>query len=149
MTPSELLSEVDRILETSKTALLATLDSRGAPTMRWMTPRRLRTRPGSLFAVTHRESAKIGDIQKDPRVTWLVQLASLTQIITLRGQARVVDDLSLLNEFLEATGKDLFMVWHMHPNTERPQLTVIETRIETASRFDSLTATTESFAFDR
>lgn len=147
MTPTELLGEVDRILAEAKTALLATLDAEGRPHMRWMTPARLRGRPGHLYAVTEAASAKLGEIQRDPRVTWLVQRASLNEIITLRGRAVVVDDALLLNEFLEAAGKDLFMVWRLQPSRERPQLKIIETAIERASRFDAGTGVTVDLGF--
>ena len=147
MTPTELLGEVDRILEESKTALFATLDAQGRPQLRWMTPRQLRGRPGRIYAVTELGTPKSAEIRRDPRVTWLVQRASLAQVITLRGRAAVVEDPSLLNEFLEASGKDLFMVWHLHPAQDRPQLAVIETVLEDASRFDATFGKTENFTF--
>lgn len=142
MTPTELLGEVDRILEETKTALLATLDSQGLPHLQWMTPRRLRDRPEHLYAVTEAGTAKIAEIRRDPRVTWLVQRASLTEVITLRGRASVAEDPTLLRDFLEAAGKNLFMVWHLNPARARPQLVVIETTLEEASRFDAGTGET-------
>lgn len=148
MTPTALLGEIDRILEESKTALLATLDSGGCPHLRWMTPRRLRGRPGHLYTVTELGAAKIPEIRREPRVTWLIQRAALTEVITLRGRAVVVEDPTLLKDFLEAAGRDLFMVWHLHPARERPQLAVIETAIEEASRFDATTGATTNFVFD-
>jgi pyridoxamine 5'-phosphate oxidase len=146
MSPTELLGEVDRILEESKTALLATVDSLGRPRLRWMTPRRLRGRPGHLYTVTDLGASKVPEIRHDPRVTWLVQRASLSEVITLRGRAVVVEDPSLLAEFLEAAGKDLFMVWHLQPTQRRPELAV-ETVIEEASRFDAGSGGTTTFAF--
>lgn len=148
MTPTELLGEVDRILEESKTALLATLDAQGRPQLRWMTPRRLRGRPGSLYSVTELGAPKIAEVRRDPRVTWLVQRASLSEVITLRGRAAVVEDPTLLNEFLEAAGKDLFMVWHLHPAEARPQLAIVETVLEDASRFDATLGRTVTFTFE-
>lgn len=144
MTPIEVLGEVDRILDESKTALLATLDSRGHPHLRWMTPRRLRDRPGHLYAVTERGAAKVAEIRHEPRVTWLVQRASLDVVITVRGHAIVVEEPALLNDFLEAAGKDLFVLWHLHPAHVRPQLVLIETAIEEASRFHAGTGETTS-----
>jgi len=148
MTPTELLGEVDRILEESKTALLATVDADGRPQLRWMTPRRLRGRPRSLYTVTELGAPKIAELRRDPRVTWLVQRASLSQVITLRGRAGVVEDPTLLNEFLEAAGKDLFMVWHLNPARARPQLAVVETVLEDASCFDATLGSTATFTFE-
>lgn len=144
MTPLEVLGEVDRLLDESKTALLATLDARGRPQLRWMTPRRLRDRPGYLYAVTERAAPKVAEIRHEPRVTWLIQRASLDVVITLRGHAVVLEEPPLLSEFLETAGKDLYMVWHLHPASERPQLVVIETAIEEASRFHAGTGETTS-----
>lgn len=137
MTPTELLAEVDRILDESKTALLATVDPDGRPQLRWMTPRRLRDRPGHLYTVTEIGAAKVAELRRDPRVTWLVQRPALTEVITLRGRATVLDEPTLLREFLEAAGKELFMIWHLHRSHERPQFVVIETALEEASRFQA------------
>ena len=148
MTPTELLGEVDRILEESKTALLATVDPEGRPNLRWMTPRRLRGRAGRLYAVTELAGGKVAEIRRDPRVTWLIQRPQLNEVITLRGRAVVVEDSSLLNELLEAAGKDLFMVWHLHPAPEHPRFAVLETTLEAASRFDAATGATATFTFE-
>lgn len=148
MTPTELLGEVDRILQESKTALLATLDAQGRPQLRWMTPRRLRGRARHLYAVTEANAPKIAEIRHDPRVTWLVQRPTLKEVITLRGRAVAVEDPTLLQEFLEAAGSDLFMVWHLHPPHERPRLAVVETTIESASRFDGASGGTVSFTLE-
>lgn len=147
MSPSELLNEVDRILEESKTALLATVGPDGRARVRWMTPRRIKARPGCLCAVSEAASAKVDQIRQNPLVTWSIQRATLNEVITLRGSAAVVEDPGLLREFLEAVGKDLFMVWHLHPSTAHPHLVVIRTVIEEAERLDALAGRTERFAF--
>jgi general stress protein 26 len=148
MTPNELLVEVDQILEDSKTALLATVDERGQPCLRWMTPRRLKTLPNLLCAVCEVGSTKVEHIRRRPEVTWLVQRASLDTVITLRGRSSVIEDAAMLQEFLDVAARDLFVIWRLHPPGANNPFAMIETVIETASRFDSLTGKTTEFRFD-
>ena len=147
MTPNELLIAIDHLLEDAKAALLATIGPDGRPHLRWMTPRRLKATPHLLTTVSEASAAKVAQIRLDPRVTWIVQTASLNEIVTIEGRARVIDDPTALQEFLEAAGKDLFMVWHLHPAATHPHLVVIETEIDTATRLDSRTGATEHFTF--
>lgn len=147
MTPTELLSEIDRILEDSKTALLATVDSQGRPSLRWMTPRRIKVRPAYLYCASEVATRKVEEIRSNPVVAWTIQRPTLSEVITVSGRAAVLEEPIILQEFLEAVGKDLFMVWRLHPAQERPRLVVIETVLETATRLDSLTGKTQTFTF--
>jgi pyridoxamine 5'-phosphate oxidase len=147
MTPNELLSTLDRSLEDAKTGVLTTLDTDGRPRMRWMTPRRIKGRPRFLYTVSEAHAAKVGEIKADPRVSWLVQPSSLREVLSFDGRATVVDDPTLLQEFLEAVGKDLFMVWHLHPAQTRPHFVVIETALERGARLDARTGAIHSVTF--
>ena len=156
MSPTDLLSEVDRILEESKTALLATVGVDGRARLRWMTPRRIKVRPGYLYCASEAETVKVDHVRHNPNVTWTIQRATLNEVIALRGHAVVLDEPGLLQEFLEAVGKDLFMVWRLHPlqstpttgtRSPRPHLVVIETAIEEAERLDCLSGKTTRYAF--
>lgn len=153
MSPTDLLSEIDRVLEEAKTALLATVGPDGHARLRWMTPRRIKVRPAYLYCVSEADTVKVEHIHRNPKVTWMIQRATLNEVVAVRGHAVVLDEPSLLQEFLEAVGKDLFMVWRLHPShsegerVTRPHLVVIETAIEEAERFDALTGQTARFTF--
>ncbi|MGA2447806.1 MAG: pyridoxamine 5'-phosphate oxidase family protein [Polyangiaceae bacterium] len=148
MTPKELLVEIDRILEDSKTALLATVDEAGRPCLRWMTPRRLKTLPTHLCAVCEVGTSKVDQIRHHPEVAWQIQRPTLDVVITLRGRAAVIEDPAMLQEFLDVAAKDLFVIWRLHPPGAQNPFAVIETLIESASRFDSLSGKTTEFRFD-
>jgi general stress protein 26 len=148
MTPKELLVEIDRILEDSKTALLATVDASGRPSLRWMTPRRLKTLPTHLCAVCEMGTSKVEQIRQRPDVAWLIQRPTLDVVITLRGRATVIEDPAMLQEFLDVAAKDLFVIWRLHPPGAQNPLGVIETLVESASRFDSQSGKTSEFRFD-
>jgi general stress protein 26 len=160
MSPTDLLlSEIDRILEESKTALLATIGPDGRARLRWMTPRRIKVRPTYLYCVSEAETQKVEHLRHNPQVTWSIQRATLNEVICVYGHAVVLDEPGLLQEFLEAVGKDLFMVWRLHPaqtaqtgstggaRSPRPHLVVIETAIQEAERFDSLGGSTTRVRF--
>jgi general stress protein 26 len=146
MTPNELLHSLDRLLEDAKTGVLTTLGPDGRPRQRWMTPRRIKGRP-HLYTVSEAHASKVAEIKADPRVSWLVQPASLREVISLDGRATVEADPTLLQEFLEAVGKDLFMVWHLHPAPTRPHFVVIETVLERAARLDARTGAVDVVTF--
>ncbi len=147
MTPNELLITLDRLLEDAKTGVLTTLGPDGRPRLRWMTPRRIKGRPRCLYTVSEAHAEKVAEIQADPRVAWLVQPSSLREVLTFDGRATVIDDPSLLQEFLEAVGKDLFMVWHLHPAPTRPHFVVIETELDRGTRLDARTGEIQSVTF--
>ena len=112
-----------------------------------MTPRRIKGRPRHLYTVSEAHASKVAEIQADPRVGWLIQPSSLREVVALDGRAEIIDDPTLLQEFLEAVGKDLFMVWHLHPAPTRPHFVVIETALERGSRLDARTGATQTVTF--
>ena len=85
MTPTELLSEMDGILDDSKSALLATVDPQGRPRLRWMTPRRIKGRAAYLYSTSDHAARKIDDIRRNPRVSWTIQRAASASSRTVRS----------------------------------------------------------------
>ncbi|MFW6231700.1 MAG: pyridoxamine 5'-phosphate oxidase family protein, partial [Spirochaetota bacterium] len=102
MDSRSMLDALERVLEDSKIAILATVDPDGSPHMRWMTPAVVRGRDGFLYAVTSPEFEKTTQIDGNPRVEWMVQSKSLDEIVTTRGTMGVIDNPSVKAEVLEA-----------------------------------------------
>ena len=63
------MQEMENLLESSRSAILATVGKEENPTMRWMTPTTVRGRTGALYAVTSRNFAKREHLAKKPEST--------------------------------------------------------------------------------
>jgi general stress protein 26 len=128
MDSRSMLDALERVLEASKIAVLATVDPDGAPHMRWMTPAVVRGREGFLYAVTSPEFEKTGQIDGNPRVQWMLQSKSLDEIVTTRGTMGIIDNPSVKAEVLEAIGGHLSTFWKMNPDESK--MVVLETILE-------------------
>ena len=141
MTREELLAELERILSSAHTAVLATVDADGNPHMRWMTPALIRGRAGVVFAVTSPRFAKANQIRRNPVVEWMFQPATLETIISIRGRINLLDNPSIRKEVLEVLGPHLRTFWKVNPDVQ--DLLVLETVIEKASCFFPLSGERE------
>ena len=112
-------------------ALLSTIGEGGYPHTRWMTPVALPRLKGRVYAVTARGFPKAAEIEADPRVQWVFQAADFSEVTTLAGKARLVDDPSFSAEVLKAIGPHLMVFWRLNANPSA--LRVIETEVESAS----------------
>jgi general stress protein 26 len=123
-----MLDAMERVLEKSRIAILATVDADGRPHARWMTPTAVKGREGFLYAVTSPDFQKAAEAAGNPAVEWLIQTRSLDEIVTVRGQMSVVDDAAAKAEVLEAIGGNLGVFWKMNPDESK--LVVLETAID-------------------
>ncbi|NLJ44969.1 MAG: pyridoxamine 5'-phosphate oxidase family protein [Treponema sp.] len=130
---NQIVSVLHSLLEESKVGVLTTVDDRGYPHSRWMTPALLPRFPGRLFAVTGSRFGKVGFIRENPKVEWAFQSRTLDRIVSLKGRAFVVDEPELKVEVLEAIGPNLQVFWRINPKAG--DLVVLETEIEEATLF--------------
>jgi len=130
---AQLMERFEDVLSLTHLAQLATIDARGYPRLRWMTPTTLRGLPGKLYAVTSPKYAKIAEIAAHPGVSWTAQSKTLESIFELFGKAYVVEDPLLKTGVLEAIGPNLQVFWRL--NHSAHDLVVIETVIEEIALF--------------
>ena len=131
-----LLDVMERVLDGSHTAVLSTVDAEGHPHSRWMVPTVLRGQPGTLYAVTAPKFAKVEHIAAQPRVSWLIQSKSLSDVVEINGKAQIIDNPALKSDVLEALGPNLSAFWTV--NHDESELVVIETAIELISHFQPM-----------
>lgn len=128
MDPRSMMDTLERVLDRSKIAVLATVESDGKPHMRWMTPGLVRGRDRCLYAVTsgrHRREYETGE---NAAVEWMIQSRSLDEILTVTGLMRVIDNPSVKAEVLEAIGRHLASFWKQNP--DEADMVVLETVID-------------------
>ena len=139
------MQEMENLLESSRSAILATVGKAENPTMRWMTPTTVRGRTGALYAVTSRNFAKREHLAKNPKVQWMIQSRSLEKVITVNGRVNVIENSAMKAEVLEAIGPRLPVFWKVNPDPDT--LVVLETIIDEGTCFIPMKGTKETVSF--
>jgi general stress protein 26 len=129
----ELMRKLTEIMDNSHAGILSTTDHNGIPHLRWMTPVLLKGRKGVIYSVTSQHSKKVGQINQNSDVTWMIQSRSLDQIVTLYGKTNILNNPSIKSEVLETVGDKLTMFWSI--NEDLDEFVVLETVIEKAVYF--------------
>jgi general stress protein 26 len=127
MKDREPLKAFRALLDSVRVGLLCTVGTDGAPHVRWMTAATLPGEHRFLYCVTGSGSVKVADLEKNDRVQWSFQSASLDEVVSLEGRALVLDNPELKAQVLEQLGSDLQAFWRVQPDPKR--LVVIETEI--------------------
>jgi len=138
-----MLDALERVLDNSKVAVLATAGKDGRPSVRWMTPALVRGRDGFIYAVTSPAFAKAREVSDNAQVEWMLQTKSLSEILTIQGEMTIIDNPAAKAEVLEALGGNLGTFWKVNP--DESSLVVLETRISSATLFNPLTGDKKSF----
>ena len=128
---SQILERALALIGDGNPGLFSTLGEGGYPHTRWMVPAVLPRLRGMIYAVTARGFPKAAEIEADPRAQWLFQAADFSEVATLTGKARIVDDPLFSAEVLKAVGPNLAAFWRL--NKDASALRVIETEVESAS----------------
>lgn len=140
-----IMTIVERVLESAKVGILATVDEGGAPHMRWMTPSMVRGREGFLYAVTSPKFHKTVDIAANPNVEWMLQSRQLDEVVTIRGKMQMIDSPSTKSDVQEAIGGNLGVFWKL--NEDASDLVVLETVIEEIMYFKPITGEKSTVGF--
>ncbi len=136
MKHDSVMTKVKDLVGEAGVGIFTTVDAKGKPRSRWMTPIFLPRLPGALYAVTSRDFRKVGQLSSNPNVSWIFQSKSLDRIATITGTASVVQDPSLAAEVLEAIGPRLQVFWKFAGDPKK--LVVMETLVESLSFFSPM-----------
>jgi len=141
----EFFNCLDSLIADAQTAILATVDENGRPKMRWMTPTTLKDRQGFIYSVAAKDSKKIGELNKNPKVEWMIQSKALDRIINIKGYINIIDNPSMKTEILQTIGRRLNVFWKI--NLQNTEFVVLETVLEEAVYFEPMKGRTERFCF--
>jgi general stress protein 26 len=130
MKDHEPLKAFRSLLDSVRVGLLCTVGTDGTPHVRWMTATTLPGEHRFVYCVSGSDSVKVDDLEKNDKVQWSFQSASLDEVVTLQGRALVLDNPELKAQVLERLGSDLQAFWRVQPDPR--QLVVIETEIVNA-----------------
>jgi len=130
MSLNRLMSEIDSIIEDAKAAILATVDEKGVPKLRWITPGTIPEHPGALYMVTNNAFDKVEHARNHPDATIMLQTRVLDKVLTLHGTLEVLENPAIRSDTLERVGKRLTAFWKIP--AERKGLVVLEFSITRA-----------------
>ena len=141
---NEIVDIMEKILDETRTAILATADIHGRPHLRWMTPAFIKGRRGIMYAVTSPQFAKTIQLEANPEAEWMLQTHSLDEVINIRCKINIIDNPSVKNEVLEALGRKLTVFWKVNMETD---FIVLETVPEEAVYFRPMKGIKEIVSF--
>ena len=145
MTRQEIANLIESLIDETKTGVLATVDEKGDPQIRWMTPVCLRGSPGTLFMVTGANFGKVKQAREHPSAKFMLQTQSLDTVVTLQGSLTVLENPSLRNDVLECLGPRLQIFWKV--NQKNDELVVLEFVIQEAVGSKPLKGSRETVVF--
>ena len=140
------MSLIDSLVDDAKTAVLATVDGKGAPRLRWITPGNITDRPGYLYIITAVEFAKVSQAREHPPASMLLQSRNLDKVLHLQGELAVLENPVIRNATLEKVSPMLTAFWKTG-STDR-ELIVLEFRITEAVYYVPMAGTRELIALD-
>jgi len=124
----DILGVVRTLIDGTRPGILATLDGKGFPRMRWMSSLACGEFP-NLYTLTASTSRKIDHLRDHPRVTWMFFNIDLSLVVTLIGRADVLEDRkALAHVWNHVTDKQ--HAYFLRNCTNGPSTAVIRTRIE-------------------
>jgi general stress protein 26 len=133
----EMFDAMERILESSRIAVLAHVQNEKKPRLRWMTPTVIRGRQGYLYALSSSDYDWTASLEGAPQVEWMMQSKSLDEIITVRGKMQIIDNPALKADVQEALGGYLRVFWKNIP--DESNYITLETVIEEMVYFKPVT----------
>lgn len=145
MTPHEIITKLEAMIEDAKTAVLVTTDEQGCPYMRWMTPVLLKGRADSIFTFSRPNARKVSHIKSSPEVEWMFQDRGLAEIINLRGTVTLLDQPGLKAEILENAGSRMTAFWKI--DVENTDFMILETTIKEADYYQPMKPYRETIKF--
>lgn len=140
-----LMTEIQKILDNSRVAVLATIEKDGSPHMRWMVPAFVKERENCIYAVTGKNLPKTLDLINNPNVEWMFQTKTLDKVVNVRGKINVVENASLESEVLETLEKDLRTFWKLEVSPH--DMVVLETVMEEAIFYETMNGKKEKVTF--
>ncbi|MFY9177842.1 MAG: pyridoxamine 5'-phosphate oxidase family protein [Clostridiales bacterium] len=141
----EFFNCLDSLITEVQTAVLATVGKDGRPKMRWMTPATLKERQGFIYCVAAINSDKVADLNKNPKVEWMIQSKALDRIINIKGFINIIDNPSMKTEILQTIGKRLNVFWKV--NLQDTEFVVLETVLEEAVYLEPMKGKMERICF--
>ncbi len=117
-----------KLADGRRPGVLATVDDKGMPHVRWMATLSLRDWP-LLYTITSPASRKVQHIKRHPSVSWMFSNEELNIIINIRGKARIVTDPGKMQQVWKLL-EDKSKAYFLSIATDGAGFAVIETEIE-------------------
>lgn len=141
----DLMIRARELLDQTRAAVIAGVQIDGKPFVRWMSPLIIDEQPEVLYALTSPRFSKVANLDKNPQVEWMIQNASLTEIITLKGKVNILDNPSIRSQVIEKLAPRLIVFWKVNP--DHSNCVVIETVLEEGTYFMPMKGACQTVSF--
>jgi general stress protein 26 len=101
MERDQIIGAAKKLVRANRSFVLATVDEKGAPHVRWMGAAYMEE-PFTLYLATAAASRKMGQIKSNPRSQLMFQNEDFSQVATLTGDSSVVVDGELKHRVWDA-----------------------------------------------
>jgi general stress protein 26 len=117
-----------KLADGTRPGILATVDEKGMPHLRWMATLSLRDFP-LLYTITSPNSRKIQHISRNPNVSWMFSNEEMNVIVNIHGKARITEDFGKMQHVWKLL-EDKSKAYFLSIASDGPGFAVIETEIE-------------------
>ncbi|MBN1757315.1 MAG: pyridoxamine 5'-phosphate oxidase family protein [Chitinispirillaceae bacterium] len=146
MSINRLMTLIDSLIDDARAAVLATVDKKGAPRLRWITPGSIADRPGFLYMITAHDFEKVVQAKEHPDASILLQSRQLDRVLQLQGVLTVLENPVIRNATLERISHMLNAFWKT--GSKDRELVVLEFRITEAVFYRPMSGEKEKLLFD-
>lgn len=146
MSANRLMLLIDSLIEDAKAAVLATVDKKGVPRLRWITPGSIADRPGYLYMITAHDFEKVSQAKAHPEASLLLQSRQLDRVLHLQGVLAVLENPVIRNATLERVSPMLHTFWKT--GSKDRELTVLEFKITEALFYLPMSGAKEKMSID-
>ena len=146
MSTNRLMSLIDSLIDDAKAAVLATVDTKGAPRLRWITPGSIADRPGFLYMITAHDFDKVAQAKEHPEASMLLQSRQLDRVLQLQGVLAVLENPVIRSATLERVSPMLNAFWKT--GSKDRDLLVLEFRITEAVFYRPMSGIKENLPID-
>lgn len=96
----EVMARCAAVIQQHPAGLLTTIDAEGMPRSRYMTAGLVSNKVDQLYCLTVQDGRKVQQLRENPSVCWVFADEALGEIVTLYGQARVLDETTGVGQYL-------------------------------------------------
>lgn len=127
----DVIAQAIKVINECFVGLMVTVDRTGMPYARWMGAGGIEGNLQRLFTLSGKQARKIEHLKHNPQVSWVFNTPNLGHVITLYGQARIMES-PVVTQAVWDRLTDSAREYIMGPSSDdrHLEMVAIETRVE-------------------
>lgn len=127
-TNSDMLNRAIHVINEYYVGMLTTVDEAGVPHARWMGSSLAAGSLSTLYTLTGKQTRKLAQIRANPNVCWVFSSPDYQEVVTLWGQAQVLDAPSAVQSVWDRL-VDAARAYCMSTIEGEPEFAIIQTNV--------------------